>query len=451
MIPDYAPQAPDTPNPEWDAKSVPQHPGYTTSHSERWAKFADRALKGELKAFEQRLFVEWYSEQFLPAQHNSTNSPPCRAQVTCDVEPLHPSPFIECAAVRSPIAKDVNLVHSVMAAITLRRAQTLVQLTSQEREADLADTRSDVIHLPRFCAVTSASRGEDGTRGTHRTTLEVAHIAHSIDKRFRGGFKLPCSDVREAPWATAAYANLALTSNMMSVFDDSIFAYVNGLAAQTLTSHVDEFTEANSTRLDGTGVNGNAGAVGLFSYGAPGAVIPKSGEPSNATARDYLCEFIRCFRLRLTRRDVFTRSAVSGDARESDAYAVFPPELVNVLRDDIINRGSLDDWRRHTIFADLSDWWDVPPKTVHYEGTLNGVTVLSSNAIPAPDSDADGVYWHFWAATPAALLFSKRPIWSFMCHDRDSGFLKAGLGFSFGLGLKNRDLLVKGRIATCVS
>jgi len=102
------------------------------------------------------------------------------------------------------------------------------------------------------------------------------------------------------------------------------------------------------------------------------------------------------------------------------------------------------------LFPDVSCWC-IRPDTVHYEGTLNNVTILSSKAIPAPDSDADGVYWHFWAGTPAALLFSKRPLWSYVTHNPSSGFLKVDMGCSFGLGLKNRDLLVKGRIATCVT
>jgi len=345
-------------------------------------------------------------------------------------------------------AADVNTVHSMMTAITFIRGQSLAGLCSRAFEGDLANARSTVIHLPNLSATVPASRGRNDAYD-NRSELGATQIKHEIDQHYESGFKISYIDEIEVPWATVAQAEEAMTANMAKQIDDQIWAYIAALTTKTLTSKTLAFAAGDTTKEDGSGDNGNAGKVGLFSYGSDNNDIPATGVPESNTARGYIYQFLNDVLLRFRRRNVSMGVNIGGDARYNEVFAVFPPELVDVLVDDMAAKNYHWDELTSTIVRNRAIL-----ETAQYTGAVNGIRVFASNAIPAPTESKTTAKWKFFAGTPAALLLSIRPqlraMWDATTNQTEP-YRESNLICDFGIDLLNRELLIMGSINTASS
>ena len=344
-------------------------------------------------------------------------------------------------------AADVNVIHSTMTAITLERAPMLAMLCDRQFEGELSSARSTIINIPDLSATAAASRGRTDAYDD-RSELGAQQTVHEIDKHYESGYKISYIDQIEVPWNAVAQANEAVASALMTTIDDQINTYWAGLTTKTITTPSTDWAAADLPKDDGSGNNTNAGSIAQFVYGTTGNIIPNTGVPSSDAAGAFVRDFLAAVSLRFERRNVWSGNYIGGSADPQRAFCVLPPELVKVLSDDLATQNYHWDELTSSLLRGPSIL-----STIKYHGTLYGIEIMSSNALPIPTGNASGTPWKFYAGTPRATALSVRPMfestWSAQ-QNQTEPFAEVNRLADFGIQLINHDLLVEGQIKTAV-
>ena len=332
---------------------------------------------------------------------------------------------------------------SMLTTVNVYRDTSLLGYTDGRWRGQLQNNYQVHIPVPDLSNAAAKTRSRGDAYDT-ATDFSSNLIAHQIDKHAEQGNKIHYLDMVEVPWDIPGQAQSARENYMAIHVEDSLVDYIRSASTAAMTIGKPLTGSSNSPKADGSGSNGNAGKIGLVTVGSSTNKIPMNGVPANGTAKKAIYDSITMSAMHIRLANLASSRTVGGAVGNVGCW--MRPELFDILADYLLDK----DYH----FDELTSGALKGPMVFgsqQWAGSLRGINIYVTNAIPAPTSNGANVFWDWFFMAPSAIAYSDRPAFVANWSEREyptSPDRVDRVIQSFGHQLINKDHIWRFRIAT---